>query len=529
MDIRNILNLIAENSEEVKGSSPFSDNLNVMTLGQFLNAEGVMTPEEENLEEGSADEPEDSDDEEDDGFFVCIGDEEDGGFVGMLTREGGRWREVTVSGTPPYKWGTGYMSYLTSDDIMQHIRRDFRNSDVAGPFSDEQDAIEYAQRHYGLGDEPQYDDYDDEKIKEAKLDAPARELGPKELKSYLDRIMGRPVTDPKTGAAKKTARGTEKYVSGKTKQDKYKKPYIHRSSVIPIVDQDGNKYDLDALQNLITRRPKKILKQNEKMQHSDGSASVFYNIGLPALKGLAYDEDDEKFVIIDTCPGAGTCQTYCYAMKGGYVQWKNVAEGQSQLLNFLYNDPNGFMEMMSNEIADADKKFNKKDKKTKLVIRWHDAGDFFSPQYLAMAYALAKKHPNVDFYAYTKLASVAQGEKPNNFKINYSMGAKPGEEKQIDFQKTKNSRVVPEIIFKDLLDRDKQGKLVYVNKDALTSLKQRIAAKYSVKPETILTYDEMMKTPQSKDVGKWNVIVKPGDGDDSANRNDVLNTFLLMH
>ena len=93
----------------------------------------------------------DEDEDMDEGFFVCIGDEEDGGFVGMLTKEGGRWREVAISGTTPYKWGTGYMSYLSSDDIMQHIRNDFRHSDVAGPFSDEQDAIEYASRQYGLG------------------------------------------------------------------------------------------------------------------------------------------------------------------------------------------------------------------------------------------------------------------------------------------------------------------------------------------------------------------------------------------
>jgi Gene product 88 len=415
MDIRNILDFITETSKDVKGGSPFSDKLNVMTLGQFLNSAGVITPDEE------------------------------------------------------------------------------------------------------------------EEIDEAKLDAPSRELGPEELKGYLDRIMGKTVTDPKTGEVKKTPRGTEKYVSGKTKQDKFKQPYIHRNTVVPIVDQNGNKYNLDALKSLITKRPSKILKQNEKMRHSDGTASVFYNIGLPALKGLAYDEDSDEFVIIDTCPGAGACQTYCYAMKGGYVQWKNVSKGQSQRLNFLYNDPKGFMDMLGKEIEAADKKFNKKDKQTKLVIRWHDAGDFFSPQYLAMAYALAKKYPNVDFYAYTKLASVAQGDKPKNFKMNYSMGAKPGEEKKIDFAKTKNSRVVPDALFKDLLDRDKEGKLHYIDKNAINSLKQRIAAKYSVKPDSILTYDEMMKTPPSDEQGKWNVIVKPGDGDDSANRNDVLNTFLLMH
>jgi hypothetical protein len=408
MDIRNILNIISENSETVKGGSPFSDKLNVLTLGQFLNLSGIETPDEEDAE-----------------------------------------------------------------------------------------------------------------IDEAKLDAPARKMAGDELEQYLDRIKG-------LSTGKKTPRGLDKYVSGKTKQDKYKKPYIHRSTIIPIVDEEGKKYNLDALRSIVTKRPSKILKQNEKMQHSDGTASVFYNVGIPALKGLAVDEDTGDFVIIDTCPGAGACQTYCYAMKGGYVQWKNVAQGQTQMLNFLYNDPAGFMKMMGDEIQAADKKFNKKDKKTKLVIRWHDAGDFFSPQYLAMAYALAKQYPNVDFYAYTKLASVAKSNKPDNFKINYSMGAKPSQEKEIDFAKTKNSRVVPEVLFKDLLDRD-AGKVIYKDQQSINTLKQRIAAKYSVDPNSILTYEEMMKTPPSNEKNKWNVIVKPGDGDDSANRNDVLNSFLLMH
>ena len=28
---------------------------------------------------------------------------------------------------------------------------------------------------------------------------------------------------------------------------------------------------------------------------------------------------------------------------------------------------------------------------------------------------------------------------------------------------------------------------------------------------------------------KWNVIVMPGDGDNSANRNDVVGSYLLFH
>jgi len=42
----------------------------------------------------------------------------------------------------------------------------------------------------------------------------------------------------------------------------------------------------------------------------------------------------------------------------------------------------------------------------------------------------------------------------------------------------------------------------------------------------------MMKTPEKKitDPKKmYNVIVKPGEGDDSANRGDVLSTLLLIH
>ena len=320
----------------------------------------------------------------------------------------------------------------------------------------------------------------------------------------------------------------------KTKQDKYKLPYVHGKNIIPIVSDTGKKYDLPKLMAAISNRPKKILKQNEKMQHSDGTSSIFFNVGLPALVGLAVDEDKQEFVVINTCPGAGDCKTYCYALKGGYVQWKDVSMNQTRLLNWLYNDPDGFMNQLDKEIESAHARHSKKD--TKVVIRWHDAGDFFSPDYLERAYAIAKKHPDVDFYAYTKIASVAQSSRPDNFKINFSMGARRSEEKQIDFEGTKNSRVVPRELFNDLiakegnrLIKDEQGRLQFKSESDLQTFKQRLAAKYSVDPSTILTYDEMMSTPVSKEKNKYNVIVMPGDGDDSANRLDVLNSFLLMH
>lgn len=80
-----------------------------------------------------------NDDEQDDGFYVAISNEEDGVFIGALTKDGGKWRESTYQGTPPRNWGGGYMSYLTPQDIMQHLHQDYgRYYEVVGPLDEEE-------------------------------------------------------------------------------------------------------------------------------------------------------------------------------------------------------------------------------------------------------------------------------------------------------------------------------------------------------------------------------------------------------
>lgn len=316
------------------------------------------------------------------------------------------------------------------------------------------------------------------------------------------------------------------------KLDTYRMPYVHGSN-IQIKDEDGHNYNLDALRKEITKRPKTLLKQNEKMKHSDGSASVFYNVGLPALKGLAVNEETGEFVIVDTCPGAGACKTYCYAKKGSYIMFKAVSMKQTQTLNFLLNDPEGFAAMLSKEIEAAIEKF--KSDNVQIHVRWHDSGDFFSPEYLKMAYAIAREFPSVKFYAYTKIADVAKSDKPSNFEMNFSGGALPSQEKKIDFVQIKHSKVVPKDMFFDLIARngvslikDAKGRMQFKSKKELAEFKQRLADRYKIDPKTILTYDEMMATPIG-DKPIWNVIVMPGDGDESAARRDVLGTYLLFH
>ena len=182
------------------------------------------------------------------------------------------------------------------------------------------------------------------------LGAGTSDIPSDELQAYLDRSAGKPDIYKKTGLPKLDKKGKQKYVTTKVSTDKFKYPYVHPALAreIQIVDASGRRYDLNKLKTYIATRPDKILKQNEKISHSGGESTQFYNIGLPALQGLGYDEKNQKFVIINTCPGAGACKVYCYAKKGGYVQYMPVNISQTRQLNFLLNDPDGYKNMLSN-------------------------------------------------------------------------------------------------------------------------------------------------------------------------------------
>jgi len=371
------------------------------------------------------------------------------------------------------------------------------------------------------------------------LPADQRELSGQEFQDYMNRIKGTDDIDKKTGQVKLDKKGNEKYVTGKTKTDKYKMPYMHRSSVIEYYDEAGKKFKEDAVINALKTRPKKLLKQNEKMKHSNGDLEQFFNVGFAALTGVAVDESTGKLVIVNTCPGAGSCKIDCFAMKGGKVQFKAAWLSDGRILTFLLNDPTGFFDTLSSEI-NKEESLGKKGGYS-VTIRWHDAGDFFSPEYLDLALKMAAKHPTVKFYAYTKMAGAALAQKPNNFIINWSEGANTTQEKQVkqndpSLDKTKNSRIVPEKLFYDLLKKDDKGNLDKgpdgqwqpASPEALKQMKERIAQAYNISANSILSYDEYMN--KSKVAGmKYNVIVAPGEGDVSANDQNVLSTLLLRH
>lgn len=360
-----------------------------------------------------------------------------------------------------------------------------------------------------------HDDGTKDEVDEAtKLSAPSREIGDDELSSYLDRVRSKE----------------------KTKQDKFKYPYIHRSHAIEYYDEAGGKYDIGALKKAISQRPKTLLKKNEKMQHSDGSKEQFFNIGLAALKSLAVNEETNKLIVVSTCPGAGVCKTYCFAKKGMYIIMKGPWMSASKVLTYLLNDPDGFYNHLDREITNKENSGTRGD--YKVGIRWHDSGDFFSPEYTALAFRLARAHPNVNFFAYTKTADTMGDSAPKNFILNWSEGAKRGEENKVkakdpELKKTKHSVTVPREVFSDLL---KQNKKINGNDKSkwdakiLRELKHRLAAKYGYAENTILSYPELINTIPANRTNKWKVIVRNGvDGDISATRSDVLATLLLIH
>ena len=467
---------------------------------------------------------------------------------------------------------------VNDDDMEWYIEGSFQNSGFAKKgVAEGQEHLDRIRKLSGLGEA-------------TKLPASTRDLKGQEFQDYMKRIVGTPDVD-KAGNVKVDKKGNEKYVSGKTKGDKYKMPYIHRSSVVTYMSPDGQTFDEDAVKKTLAIRPKALLKQNEKMKHSNGEFEQFFNVGFAALVGLALDEQTNNLIVVNTCPGAGSCKIDCFAMKGGKIQFQGPWQSDGRILTYLLNDPDGFFNQLSSEISKEASAGAKGDKKFpngwQTTIRWHDAGDFFSPEYLDMALKMAAKHPDVRFYAYTKMAGAALAKKPDNFIINWSEGANTEQEKQIKAQDpnldtTKNSRIVPEKLFYDLLAKDEKGNLKKTadgawqpaSPDALAQIKQRIAKEYGISSNSILSYDEYNDKVVSKQWKEWlktngtsieelrmlpdyekqlamyrnrflidkkngkvqqvtplkyNIIVAPGEGDISANDPSVLSTLLLRH
>jgi hypothetical protein len=314
-----------------------------------------------------------------------------------------------------------------------------------------------------------------------------------------------------------------------------------RNQIEKNINADGG-LDVEKFKNLITTPPKVIFDQNPKMEKTnDGGEQLTVNTGLPAIKGIIYDKQNGKFYHINTCPGAGACQIICYARKGFYGMNDGKVLKLIRRLNLLMNDPDEYYNMIMDELAPLAFKLSRQGRrigKTQtLVMRWNDAGDFFSQKYFDIALrvteTLLKEGYDVKSYAYTKQAKFVNLA-TDDFIMNFSKGSAPKELKQVDLEKNKYSDILPKEVFGDLFVKkgphyvkDEKGLPTFVD-GGKEELRKRVAKGYNLDLSRI-KYHEELPHPEGNPL-QYDVIVLPtGDTDLSAQRKDVHKTFLAIH
>jgi hypothetical protein len=352
-------------------------------------------------------------------------------------------------------------------------------------------------------------------------------IDPNDLIEYINRIIKRR-DDPKSAKKdKKVAR-----------DDYLRMPHIHASIADRFVvrTDDNIVVDIDKFRDIIMERPRELLKQNTKMITSSTEDTEYFNTSLPALKGLVVDEDTGEFRIVDTCPSAGDCKIKCYAKHNSYVLFVEATISQNKTLNYLFNDAESYEWELEMEIKKRARRFKNK---KQVQIRWNDSGDLLSPKYFDIVMRIVNNTPMVDHYIYTKEVEMikAYPNPPKNVIFNFSFGGSIKQEKLIDINKDKYSRVVntQDKIKEPILNTLAKFKYIYKNKGEkawkygnLDATKQTIAQRYNLDPKTFLSVDELRMTPKS-DEKKYNVIVLPGESDVPASRRDVGGTFLIVH
>lgn len=127
------------------------------------------------------------------------------------------------------------------------------------------------------------------------------------------------------------------------------------------------------------------------------------NFGLPAYKSIT------GRVI---CPMADGCIKFCYARKGAYI-WGNVKPAFEKRYELSKTDD--FISAIHTEIQRKKPKF----------VRVHDSGDYYSREYLAKWFQIAKQNPQVNFYSYTNMIDmVKKADIPSNYDFIFSNSGK---------------------------------------------------------------------------------------------------------
>lgn len=175
-----------------------------------------------------------------------------------------------------------------------------------------------------------------------------------------------------------------------------------------------------------------MLRQNSELR-----PHRIWNWTLPAWYVTL--EDGTRF---HTCPNAGACTRFCYALNGTY-RFPNVRAAHRANLERVLADSGQWVEDMVTELSK--KKYRPigipRDipldpeqldpwvlgwvKAGGAAVRIHDAGDFFAAWYLLAWVEVSRRVPDVLFYAYSKEVSMVLTHRdsfPVNLRVLFSTG-----------------------------------------------------------------------------------------------------------
>lgn len=133
-----------------------------------------------------------------------------------------------------------------------------------------------------------------------------------------------------------------------------------------------------------------------------------------------------------TCPAASLCMAranretgkitkgkdaefLCYASKleAAFPSARRARWHNFNILAGMANDADAMAEYILSQIPKGTK-----------VIRIHTSGDFFNRNYFLAWTYVAIARPDITFWGYTKVLAYVTANKPDNFKLAYSMGGK---------------------------------------------------------------------------------------------------------
>lgn len=303
---------------------------------------------------------------------------------------------------------------------------------------------------------------------------------------------------------------------------------------------DEGKISVKDFAKKLSMPPNTIFDKGLKSAHSVDANTMTINTGIPAMRGLVWDKENNEFRVVNTCPGAGACSVQCYALQGFYIfnDGKNLK--LAQRLQMIFQDPEAYFLQGFREAEMYAFEANRDDKT--LEIRWNDAGDFFSERYLKLAVritkALLKKKYKVKSYFYTKVGGMVDLGQKLGFTVTWSQGGV----QQVKNPK-KQSIIVPKTVVGSFLTsiggrgfaKDDTGKTAVNDKDGMRkaivnaySKDTSIPNSKSININNTKFTDEL--PPTEGKPGQFNAIVLPGgDTDAPAQRKDVQFIFLIKH